>query len=198
LTRGRAPARPGLWQRLSEALSPRILVPVAVAAAAVVAIVFMLPDEERGPAELALIEPVPFVLMQTRDAQTSADSLFTAGMTAYVASEYGAAEEDLDRALAAAGPDWRSVHQARFFRGLSLLLAGRAQAALAALAAASEGSPRPLAERARWYRAQAHLQLGDGAAAAELLATLVDSPAYGAPAREQLAALQELAASDDR
>jgi len=193
--------RSGVVVRLEEALRRRTLqrawLPVGAAAAAVLALLLLLP---RGGAdrlrELARLEPVAYVQVETRAGGPGrAGEAFADGMAHYAATRYREAAASLTAALALGGddPTWRDRDQARFFLGLSLLLAGDAALARPHLAATTRVSPRPLAERGRWYLAQCDLVLGDAAGARVNLRALADSGlAYRAQAATQLAELQKL------
>lgn len=172
--------------RLRAALRPRVWVPVTVAAAAVLALI-VLPGRD-DLRRLAVLEPAPYVQVDVRGAGSEAADLFAAAMVAYGESCWDAAAEGLDRALGV--PDvgtWAGADQARLYLGVSRLLDGDAERALAPLRRASRSSQLPVAERARWYLAQVHLVLGDGPAARDVLDGLCDSPVFGAAAAAQLA-----------
>jgi hypothetical protein len=77
--------------------------------------------------------------------------------------------------------------QAMLYLGVSRLLDGHARLAIPSLDAASRSTIFPVADRARWYLAQAHLVLGEIDAATPLLQIVArESPAYAERARIQL------------
>jgi hypothetical protein len=198
--------RSGVVVRLQEALRRRTLqrawLPVGAAAAAVLALLLLLP---RGGAdrlrELARLEPVAYVQVETRAGGPGrTGEAFADGMAHYTAARYPEAAASLAAALTlgADDPTWRQREQARFFLGLSLLLAGNAALARPHLEATTRVHLRPLAERGRWYLAQCDLVLGDAAGARANLQALADSGlAYRAEAATQLAELQDLSPPRD-
>jgi hypothetical protein len=149
-----------------------------VAAAALGLVVTLLLRGPGGLADLAEIEPVPYVPLDVRGGEPIGE-----GMRLYAEGRYADAADVLVRAVEAGD------ESARFHAGLSLLLAGRAGDALLHLRGAT-GSPLPVeADRARWYLAQAYLTLGRGADARAELERLRQSPGY---ARRAAAQLREL------
>ena len=184
-----APAR-RLAGWLRALLSPRVLAPAAVAAAAVFVLVIM-PDGG-DLRRLAVLEAAPYVQVETRAADSEAAALFREAMADYSAARYGAAAGGLDEALAAGEADWHQAAQARLYLGVSRLLDDDVAGAFAPLQEAAASSQLPIAERSRWYLAQAHLLSDDAAAAREVLVALVDSPVFGADATAQLSALEGL------
>lgn len=207
------PRRPhrAFWSEIVERLqvlverlaTPHVLVPVgATVAIAVVLSVVLQPTTTGGFSDLAQVEPLPYVQMSTRDgAESEAERLFHEGMTEYVGGRYGKAALLLSRCVEAAVRDgWEEIDQARLYLGLSLLLSGDAPDAVPHLEEASQSPIRPLAERSRWYLAQAALLQDDPATALGLLEALADgSPGYAQQAEKQLNALrQAMAAQEDR
>ncbi len=174
---------------LRRLLSPRVLAPAVVAAAAVLVLVLMPDGGELN--RIAVLEPAPYVQVDTRAAETEAATLFRDAMSHYLDARWGEAADLLDRALDAGDTDWHQAEQAHLYLGVSRLLDGDAAAALAPLREAAGSSRLPIAERSRWYLAQAHLVAGDAEAAREALGALVDSPVYGDEAAAQLEALTD-------
>ena len=118
-------------------------------------------------------------------------------MSLYTEKRFGAAAASLAEAvrLGANQPSWPDSDQARFYLGLSLLLDGKPAPAREHHAQASDSTLRPVAERARWYLAQASLLLDDPQGALVLLQDLADRGlVYRDQAADQLAELQELMA----
>jgi anti-sigma factor RsiW len=198
---GETAARP-IGSRLLAALrgfgrwltGPRALAPAAALAA--LAIVLVLRGGPDDPAALARVEPLPWIPMATRDATADdATGLFRRGMTEYVAHDWRTAAETLRRALAApdAGPDWAERDRARLFLGLCLLLDGDPEGAIEPLEVATGSSLRVIADRARWFLAQAELKRRrPDAAATHLRALAAGSPGYAAVAAEQLRRVEAL------
>jgi hypothetical protein len=193
--------RSGVVVRLQEVMRQRALrrawLPVGVAAAAALALFLLLPqggaDRLR---ELARLEPISYVQLDIRaGGQGRAGEAFAEGMGHYAAARYRKAAAALAAALALGADDqtWRDRDQARFFLGLSLLLAGDAALAEPHLEALTRVPLKPLAERGRWYLAQCDLVLGNAAGARANLQALVDSGlVYRKEAAAQLAELQDL------
>jgi hypothetical protein len=196
-------ARPRLaraWAALHDWFRPRgwteawrPLLPVAVAAVLVI-LVIRSPGGPTDLAGLARIEPLPYQRLETRAAGTDEGRrLFAQGMDAYIRAAYPEAAALLSRAI----PLLRSERsrdasdQAAIHAGVSFLLAGNADSAATCLEIA-HGSPLPvLADRARWYLAQAALRRADAHTALRLLDSLaLGSPGYGARAAEQLRAVR--------
>jgi hypothetical protein len=185
--------RLGRW--LTSVLTPRVAVPVAVAAVLVVAVIVGTGNDARKLGRLAVVEHVPYVQLDTRAwGDEAAVALFDLGMRSYVDRDYGAAATRLAEAIAAAPADggWAGLAQARFYLGVSRLLSGETREAVAPLAQAARSPLVPVAERARWELAQAHLLLGDAGAARAELERLAESPVFGERARAQLAEIGHL------
>ena len=201
LDAGLAAQRPNIWQRigagLRSLLTPRVMVPVGAVAVLALVLVIQSPQNIDDVRELARIEAVPYVPFAVRggDSLLAAADSFAAGMLLYGDQRYPAAARSLAAAVSAGqgDPSWRDIWQARFFRGLSLLLAGQAQDAVPVLAESSEAPLRPVAERSRWYLAQAYLQLDQPALAVAQLEQLVAaSPVYGDQAAQLLAEIDRV------
>jgi hypothetical protein len=100
--------------------------------------------------------------------------------------------------LAEDRPAWRDGDQARFFLGLSHLLAGNPQAARPHLRQAGGSTLAPVAEKARWYLAQASLLLEDPQEARQTLRDLAESGlVFRELAASQLEELQNLIEEQD-
>jgi len=141
-----APAR-RLAGWLRALLSPRVLAPAAVAAAAVFVLVIMPGDDDLR--RLAVLEAAPYVQVDTRAADSDAAALYREAMTDYSAARYGAAARRLDEALAAGEAGWHQAAQARLYLGVSRLLDGDVEGAFAPLREAAASSQLPIAERSR-------------------------------------------------
>jgi tetratricopeptide (TPR) repeat protein len=119
------------------------------------------------------------------------DAAFTSAMAPYRQGDYAAAEVALERFLASHPGEGRAL----FYRGVSLLLLGRAEAAIPPLASAASASPAP--EDARWYLALARLKSGDRGGALRDLDMVADAP--GARRQEAATLAKEVRdALDDR
>ncbi len=186
-------AEPSLAERMTDWLNaflqPKVLAPVVVTAAAVFALV-MLPDGD-DLRKIAVLDPAPYVQVDVRGADSDAATLYFDAMTRYTDERYGEAADLLDEALAVGDETWHQVAQAQMYLGVSRLLDGDPEAALVPLGVSATSSQLPIAERSRWYQAQAHLLIGNAAAAREVLNGLTASPVFGAQAAAQLEALGE-------
>jgi len=179
-----------LWKRAGWGGRWQVLVPVVVTAV----ILFVVIPEQRQPnlPSLARLQPVDYVLLETRAAGLAeGERFFREGMREYADEAYLPAARWLAKALDLPVEEGglRDRDQAAFFAGLSFLLAGRPDSAKGYLTAAAKTPLRVLAERACWYLAQACLLAADAPCARRNLETLTSSPVYGAAAREQLAEL---------
>jgi hypothetical protein len=189
------------WLRdtLASLVRPRILVPAGVAAlVAMVMIVQLRLDSPGAFQQLAIVEPVPYVQIDTRHVNTPEATLrYDQGMAQYAGGRYREAVVALTEAvhLGEVDPAWGVRDQARFYLGLSLLLQGEAALAAEHLTQATRASILPVAERARWYLAQAYLLQEDPEAALISLQALADSGvAYRDQASHQLEELQRIMA----
>lgn len=193
-----AEMEPSVWERwfsfLSNLMSPRVLAPVT--AIAVLAVLLSVPPQSvLDLRQLARVEPVPYVQLETRSGHHAADQPFDLAMAHYSAQRYRAAARGLRDAIVAAesGEDWGQMDQARLYLGLSLLLAEQPAEAIAPLTAATGSVLLPVAERSRWYLAQARLMMNEPIQAQELLRELAThSPVYGERATQQLNRLERI------
>jgi len=183
--------RPGLLERLRAALRPRVLVPAAAVALALVLVVLGPGRDGAGLAELAVLEPLPTTEQQVRADAPAAELRFREAMGAYLDARWQDAAAGFAAALAAGGEDWHRRDQARLYRGSSLLLDGRPEAAATELEAAAEAPLLPVREQATWQLAQARLRLDDAAGARAALEKLRDSPVLAEKARSLLAELDQ-------
>ncbi|MFH1845912.1 MAG: zf-HC2 domain-containing protein [bacterium] len=197
----------GLFARLRdfwESLARRqVLIPVGVAALLVLLVLTQLrPDDPGGFRKLARIEPVSYVVLDTRSGTVNEAVLrFDEGMARYAAGDYEAAVALLATAvsLGEAMDTWAEEDQAHFYLGLSLLLVGRVEPAREQLQQASHSPLLPVAERSRWYLAQANLLLDDPYGALVPLQALADSGlTYRDRAFQQLEELRRVMADRDR
>jgi hypothetical protein len=115
----------------------------AVAAAAVIAV---LATRSSGD-PLGRVSPAPFVAGALRPSAEPSTALVDSGMTAYVASDFGAAAERLGRAALT-----DSSVSVAFYLGVSLLMVGEDAAALDALGRSAAG---PYAGESAYYMAKA-------------------------------------------
>ena len=179
---------------LAELMTPRVLIPVATVA--VVAVLLSVPRE--GVVDLrslAVVEPIPYVQLDTRSGTPDADRLFTAAMAHYTEGRYDEAVLGLQEAVQTASSEVgdRFLDQARLYLGMSLLLADRPEEAIAPLTTATHSLVLPLAERSRWYLAQARLLTNAPAEAHALLDGLAgQSRVYGEQATWQLNRLERM------
>ncbi len=180
---------------LQSLVTWRVGVPVATVAAVALVLIVVGRDDGFDPRTLAVIEPVAYVQIDTRSGATpQLSASFRAGMAAYDEQRYADAAGILTDTLALAGQDsgWPHMDQARFYQGLSYLLAGDAGSAIEALEKTTNSPVRPLADRSRWYLAQALLLHETPRAALTPLQDLADnSPLYAERAAAQLRSLQE-------
>jgi hypothetical protein len=168
---------------------------VPVGAVAVVLLAIFLPHRgEEDWHELARLEPIPYVQLQTRAADTDQPSaLFRRGMKHYLEEDYAIAAGELsasyrmrERRLSSDTED-----QAALYAGLSFLLAGAADSAAVYLNHALTSPLLVIADRSRWYLAQACLLQDDPDGAIRSLEPLAaDSPGYQRRAAEQLAEIR--------
>jgi hypothetical protein len=167
-------------------LSVRTLAfPIAAVFAVVLAVVLR-PAGTADVAELARTAPATW--------EPSADEAvvprYRAGLERYRAGDWDGAIADLTAVLPTLGNSDASL-EARLYLGICLLQKGRPAEAAALLQVAGTSVNRAVSERACWYRAQAHLLLGEVAEARVLLNELSRiSAAYARPASEQLLALR--------
>jgi tetratricopeptide (TPR) repeat protein len=118
----------------------------------------------RPPFEaLARVEPPPYAPLVVRGMEPAGS--FDRAMERYVRGEYAQAAAGLRAAL---GEDPASV-EARFYLGISALLAGNAEEAIRELARVAGGDDPDLAEAARYYLAKAYLGRGEVGAARRAL-----------------------------
>lgn len=192
---GRAP---GLLDRLRVLLQVRVLAPTAAVVAAAVALVLLLPGETIVPpaptaAGLARIEALPYQSLELRGGSDRLTRTLAEGLEAYEQGRYRLAAHQLDTVWKHAGGDdsWSQRHQVALYLGVSLLLSDQADAAILPLEAASAARLRPLADRGRWYLAQARLLQERPCDSAKLLESLAGSPVYGDPAATQLISVLE-------
>jgi hypothetical protein len=168
--------------------TPRVLVPVFAAAATVMFFVLRQP----APPSLARIEPLPYLPLITRDARDEdATAVYFRAMDRYAQGDYARAAALLETALSATPPlSPEKRDQASVFRGVCLLLERRTSDAIEPLEDAAASELPVVADRARWYLAQARLTMGETARAESLLALLATSPGYAGEAEEQLRRLR--------
>ncbi len=121
-----------------------------------------------------------------RGGEESRPDPFVEAMKPYTTNNYAQAEEELADVIAKA-PQNGSAH---FYRGVSLLMLGRAADAIAPLQAAVDlGRNNEEKEEARWYLALAHLKSGQLDAAAAMLDSI--DGAHSDEARRQRQAIRE-------
>lgn len=189
-----------LGRFLSRLLRPRVLAPLGAVAAVALALLVLLPDGMVPSARLAVIDPLPWEGLDLRGGpDRQADRLLAEGMQQYAAGNYEGAAAALGSAYAAAGADeaWTDRDQTALFLGLSLLLDDRPTEATTALETAAISPLLPIAERGRWYLAQAHLLRGEPQAALTLLESLLNSPVYADRAATQLQSVREICDNPD-
>ena len=128
------------------------------------------------------------------------DQLLAAGMDQYVTGNYRDAAALLRSVLDAAhaDEDWADRYQTALFLGLCLLLDERPDEALEPLETATESELLPIAERGKWYLAQAHLLREDPQASLPLLESLLSSPVYKVQAEAQLQSVREICDNQDK
>lgn len=109
---------------------------------------------------LARVEPPPYVALVTRGGD-AAEQGFARAMESYVRGEYAAAAAGLRSVLRG---DPASL-EAKFYLGVSELLAGRPEPAVRELRRVQAGDDPAFAEAASYYLAKAHLARREVAAA---------------------------------
>jgi tetratricopeptide (TPR) repeat protein len=115
----------------------------------------------RPPLEvLARVEPPPYAPLVVRGGDP-AEVAFAQAMERYVRGDYAGAASGLREALRTDSTDV----EARFYLGVSDLLAGRPEPAIRELESVAGGDDEGFAEAARYYLAKAHLARRDVAAA---------------------------------
>jgi hypothetical protein len=186
----------GAWR--ARLLKPRIWAPLAsTALAAALLLMIFFPRVEPDFADLARIEPLPYVTIATRAAGDDTDLLRERGLDAYSAGEFERAARLLQSYLArdGIGDEQGRIH---LYLGVSLLLAGQAMDARGPLAIAADSALPPLRERARWYLAQCALLRGDPVEA-ELHLGVLESEglSYTEAAAGQLTALRQMLRDGD-
>jgi TolA-binding protein len=140
---------------------------------------------EVDPKLLARVEPPPYAPLITRGMEP-APGAFAAAMERYVRGDYAGAASGLRAAI---GADPSSI-EARFYLGVSELLAGRPAEAIRELERVTRGEDPAFAEAARYYLAKAHLARGDAAAARRELQRVAQGDGdHKEQARELLRAL---------
>ena len=191
-------SRPSIGDRLrgwaDRFFSPRVLTPVAVAAA-VALVIFNLGERPADLRRLVTVDPMAYVSVDVRSGETDRDAAYRAAMDAYSNADYRGAIDGLERAVAGdwGGAAWDDLDQARLYLGVCHLLADEPAAAVPHLETGAASWLPPVADGSKWYLAQARLMLGDVAAAREILADLgANSPVYGARAADLLARIDQL------
>jgi tetratricopeptide (TPR) repeat protein len=113
-------------------------------------------------AEMAVVIPPPYAPARLRAA---GDEAFDTGMKRYQSGDYPDAIPALERATRGG----QTSEVARFYLGISYLLADRPADAVNALEPLAAGADSPYAEPARFFTAKAWLRAGDVQRAAEAL-----------------------------
>jgi thioredoxin-like negative regulator of GroEL len=140
-----------------------------------------------GLGELARVPPAPYVPLAMRGGPE--EEALAAAMGPYVKGDYGAAAAGL-KTLVGRRP---SSLEARFYLGVSELLAGDAAAAATDLQAVADAPDATLRDHALYYRAKAALAMGRVDEARTPLATLAaGSSEYAARAQDLLRKLDAL------
>ena len=104
---------------------------------------------------LARFEPPPYAPPRLRSAAPDGD--FQKGMERYLQRDYDGAVP----LLQSASRDAAHADSARFYLGVSLILAGRADEGVRTLNVLAEDPQNVMAEDARFFSAHGHLQRGD-------------------------------------
>jgi tetratricopeptide (TPR) repeat protein len=170
---------------LPRPLAPRTAAAFAAVALGVLALVLIPRGERSEWQDLAQVEPLAYAPLETRDA--GAGESFERGMILYAGGRYREAASILEDVVEREDLEPAKMDQARLYAGICRLLTEEAPRALPHLEEASRSSLPVVADRARWYLAQASLVMDDPETAASYLRELADlSPGYGARARSQL------------
>jgi len=120
-------------------------------------------------AQLAQVEPAPYIRKRLRETGDSASAKFDTAMSRYIRNDYVGAIMGLQKA-AALQPDAVDVN---FYLGVSYLLTNQPKAATSVLQKAISPEHPDFAEQAHYYLAKAYLQEHNIASAqAELALTL--------------------------
>ena len=186
---------PSPWRRLMEFVRPGgrlgYLLPTLVTAALAVAVLWPEADTSSRYAQLVDLQPIPWVQIDVRGGdQDQALSDWTRGMDLYRRADYAGAADPLSRAAETLPAGSRAQRQAQLYLGVSELLAGHTDRAVDPLLGATESPLSPIADRARWYLAQAYLLQDEAPRARAELETLTSSPVYGTRAAQLLADLR--------
>ena len=122
-------------------------------------------------ASLAAVEPAPFERVVLRGVADEASRQFDRGMEAYLEGDFELACGFLQSA-AASDPGRPDI---AFYCGVSLLLAGSTEDAIAELKRTVDLEDPVFSEEARYYLAKAHLRAGDLATARGELTRVIDT-----------------------
>ena len=146
----------------------KVWIPLTAAAALVGIVVFGPEQVPSAVSELGRVTQPPVYLgVPVRQEPASAESLFDDAMLRYVADDFQGAAAGLEEALEA-GAD---PVPAQFFLGSSLLMLDRPKEATEAFGVVIQAGGSPYLPEAHYYRAKAHLRLGNaGAGLADLRA----------------------------
>ncbi|HMB67791.1 MAG TPA: tetratricopeptide repeat protein [bacterium] len=167
-------------------LNVRTLAFPAAALLAVVLSLVLRPGERADVAALARTEP----LVWQPTADESVVPRFQSGLARYREGDWSGAAADLSSALSSLGNS-DAGYEVRLYLGICLLQLGRPEEAAPVLQHAGGSVNRAVSEHACWYRAQAHIQLGQVTEARTLLNELSRTSApYARPASEQLLLLR--------
>ena len=182
---------PPPWRRLLNLLWPGgrlgYLLPTLVTAALAVAVLWPEADTSSRYAGLVDLQPIPWVQIDVRGGgQDQAISDWSQGMDLYRQADYAGAADHLSSATEALPADSRQQRQAQLYLGVSELLTGHTDRAVAPLLGAATSPLPPIADRARWYLAQAYLLQDEAPRARAVLEELTSSPVYGPQAKQLL------------
>lgn len=162
---------------------------LAFPVAAALAVIFSVVLRPHAPADvpaIARIEPAPW---EPSGDENAVPRLHDA-MELYRNREWQQAISELNAAIPSLGTSDAGL-EARLYLGICLIQSGQPAEAIDPLRIASTTINRPQSERACWYRAQAHLLLGQVEDARPLLNELSrTSAAYARSASEELLALR--------
>jgi tetratricopeptide (TPR) repeat protein len=158
-----------IWQRPSAGPGVSTDAVPSPGAAPDGAVVQQTPSTSTLLAELALVQPPPYVPMRVRGAGDEATTRFQEGMTEYERGNYGAAAATLG---AASKLDPEAPH-ILFFLGISQLMAAQTDSAIQTLGETVALGESPYQEEAYFFLAKAYLQKGSVALAREALDRVV-------------------------
>jgi len=180
------PGRNFLTELLDRFFNVRVLVPLVATAA----IALLIINPFSGPASLSHLadfHALPYSQIDVRSGNNgTAVQHFTEGMGYYQQADYCTAGPLLVQALEGGIEPEFARDQGTLYAGVSYLICGQNEKALAMLNLSAESTIQPVAQKSLWYLGQTHLQDNNKLAAVAALESLLDSPVYARQAQELL------------